>query len=74
MVWYMRGVVHVDPGAITVRAPPPDPAFICDLNGDVNPDAVRRHIATLSDYCPLFDWAFLAISLFPARAFAPRLF
>ena len=54
VVWYMRGVLHVDPGALAVRAHPLDTCGLCELNGDVNPDTIRRHIAILSDSCPLF--------------------
>jgi hypothetical protein len=54
VVWYMRGVVHVDPGTFAGRAPPLDMGGVCELNADVNSDATRRHIAILSDSCPLF--------------------
>ena len=55
MVWYMRGVAHVHPGAFSVRAPPFNASAVCNVTADVNPDTVWRHIATLSDCRPFFE-------------------
>ncbi len=52
VVWYMHGLVHLDPGTIAVRAPPLETAGVCNLNAEVGPGINRRHIATLSDFCP----------------------
>ena len=51
VTWYMRGLAHLDPGAIVAPDPPLDIAGVSDLDGDVGPDITWRHIATLS-YSP----------------------
>ena len=66
VVWYMRGLVHLHVGSIIVRAPPLDIVGICNLDGDVNPDINRRHIATLSDSYPHFATGLPGSILFPS--------
>ena len=48
VVWYMRGLVHLDQGSVILCAPPLDIVGVCSLDGDVSPDISRRLIATLS--------------------------
>ena len=65
VVWCMCGVVHSDHDAIAARAPPIDMVGVCDLNGDVSPCIIWRHIATLADSCPYLTVGFPCSTVVP---------